>query len=67
MALGPGLGNAFAPWRAAPRPRHLRGYATFVKKDQLLRRDRAERREELFATAAVGFRVPFLGVEGLFF
>jgi hypothetical protein len=48
-------------------PRHRGSHATFVQKDQALRRDRLDARRELFAPLAVGLSVAFDGVERLFF
>src|SRR5450756_1939144 len=48
-------------------PCHLGGNTAFIQEYQLLRRDGADRFEELLTPLAVRFRIPLLGVERLFF
>ena len=61
-----GFADPLALRRPAPLPRHGRGDAAFVQENQLLRRDRGDGGEELFATLEVGLGVAFGSVEGLF-
>src|SRR5208337_4373204 len=61
------IGRALVDTRASPatrvQPRHLRRNSAFIEENQLFKRDRTRRLDELFPAFAVGFRVAFLGVE----
>jgi hypothetical protein len=67
VTLRGGFVNPLAPWRTAPLPRHLRGDATFIQKNQLLRINRMNGFEKLFATPTVGFRVSLGCVKSFFY
>jgi hypothetical protein len=67
VAAGGGLVDATSSAAASPQPRHGGRNSAFIQINQPLRRDIADRLEELFAPLEIRFRVPLDGVERLFF
>ncbi len=63
VTSGRTLMDAPASLTTRTEPRHRGRDTALIQKDQPLRRDRSDVRDELFALFAVGFRIALAGVE----